>query len=101
VEGSSNPSTLIALTGLQGADPLAFLAALSVSRVLDHQARRHCQPLPRLAWKDEGWRPAIHGWSCLSSEATFGGLFADEGWVRRAVSSQMRGRVTEAETPRA
>lgn len=47
------------LAGLDGANPLGFLAALGLLRVLD--ARRGEDPRPRLAWVDEGrWRPVLH-----------------------------------------
>lgn len=56
------PNSSITLRGLDGANPLAFLAALGALRVLDHRARQHRQPLPQLSWVDEGcWRPVIHG----------------------------------------
>jgi hypothetical protein len=52
----------VTLTGLDGANPLAFLAALGTLRVLAHRARQHSRPPPRLSWSDEGcWRPVIHG----------------------------------------
>lgn len=45
-------------TGPDGADPLAFLAALGAFRVLALS-----QPQLRLSWKPEGprWRPCLHG----------------------------------------
>lgn len=52
----------VTLSGLDGANPLAYLAALGVLRILDLRARRSSRPLPRLSWSDEGcWRPVIHG----------------------------------------
>lgn len=50
----------LVLTGLDGSNPLAFLAALGTLRVLDD----HAPPgrAPRLSWREEGvWRPVLHG----------------------------------------
>lgn len=56
------------LTGLDGANPLAFLASLGVLRALDHRARLHKLPSPRLSWVDEGcWRPVVHGMPSLDA----------------------------------
>lgn len=61
-------SDSIMLTGLDGANPLAFLASLGVLRALDHRARLHQRPLPRLSWVDEGcWRPVVHGMPSLDA----------------------------------
>ncbi len=57
----------VTLTGLDGSNPLAFLAALGLLRVLDHRARQHrhngrTPTTPKLAWLDEGgWRPVLRG----------------------------------------
>jgi len=49
----------IPLHGLDGANPLGFLAALGLLRVLD--ARSSVTARPRLSWVDEGrWRPVLH-----------------------------------------
>lgn len=49
-------------TGLDGANPLAFFAALGVLRILDAQAQKQGNPTPRLSWVDEGrWRPCFYG----------------------------------------
>ncbi len=51
----------IVLQGLDGSNPLAFLAALGVLRVLDDRARQDGRPRPRMSWTDEGrWRPVLH-----------------------------------------
>jgi hypothetical protein len=70
----------VVLTGLDGANPLAFLAGLGVLRVLDHRARQHVRPLPRLSWLNEGcWRPVIHG--VHNIDAVIGELLEDkETW---------------------
>jgi hypothetical protein len=44
--------------GLDAQNPLGFLAALGLLRILDDHARRHAQPLPRLAFVDEGQQVA-------------------------------------------
>jgi hypothetical protein len=70
-------SPTITLTGLDGANPLAFLAALGVLRVLHHRARQHCRPLPKLSWTNEGcWRPVIHG--SPSIDAIIGEILEDK-----------------------
>ena len=52
----------VRLDGLDGSNPLAFLAALGTLRVLDTAARARSEPLPRMAWEDRGrWRPLLHG----------------------------------------
>ncbi len=52
----------VVLTGIDGLNPLGFLAAIGTLRVLDDHARRTAQPTPRLAWRDDGeWRPVVHG----------------------------------------
>ena len=51
--------TPILLEGLEGTNPLAFLAALGVLVALDEA--RGDGPAPRLSWQDAGgWRPVIH-----------------------------------------
>ena len=53
--------TNVTLTGLDGSNPLAFLAALGTLRALRDDARRKSLPTPRLSWNDDGaWRPLIH-----------------------------------------
>lgn len=45
------------LTGLDGANPLAYMAALGTVRVLSESARVYA----RLSWRDQGrWRPVLH-----------------------------------------
>lgn len=49
------------LLGLDGSNPLGFLAALGLLRVLDHRARVAASPRPRLEWIDDGyWLPVVH-----------------------------------------
>lgn len=45
-------------TGLDAQNPLGFLAALGLLRILDDHARRRQQPLPTLAFVDEGQQVA-------------------------------------------
>jgi hypothetical protein len=72
---SNSPTTL---TGLDGANPLAFLAALGALRVLDYRARQRGQALPQLSWIDDGcWRPVIHGMPSI--DAIVGELLEDKG----------------------
>lgn len=70
----------ITLTGLDGSNPLAFLAAIGVLRALDHRARQHARTTPRLSWFDEGcWRPVVH--DVTSMDAIIGELTEDrETW---------------------
>ncbi len=71
------PENAVTLTGLDGANPLAFLAALGVLRVLDLRARSRGRPLPSLSWSDEGcWRPVVHG--PPSVDALIGELLEDK-----------------------
>jgi len=49
-------------SGLDGADPLGFLAALGALRVLDEHFHGSDFERPRLAWTDRGyWRPTAFG----------------------------------------
>lgn len=67
----------VTLTGLDGANPLAFLAALGVLRTLDHRASLQQRPPPRLSWIDEGcWRPVLHGPPTL--DAIIGEILEDK-----------------------
>lgn len=55
-------SNKVMLTGLDGSNPLAFLAALGVLRVLDEAKSDTEMEPPRLTWEDTGrWRPVIYG----------------------------------------
>lgn len=74
------PEATVTLNGLDGSNPLAFLAALGVLRVLDYRAREHGRPIPKLSWIDEGtWRPEIHG--APSLDTIIGELIEDkETW---------------------
>ncbi len=71
------PESKVTLTGLDGANPLGFLAALGVLRVLDHRSRGHNRARPGLSWVDEGsWRPVVHG--CPSLDAIIGEILEDK-----------------------
>jgi len=49
------------LTGLDGANPLAFLAALGSLAALDRDARERGECPPKLSWAHKGtWRPTLH-----------------------------------------
>lgn len=57
----------IPLPGLDGSNPLAFMAALGTLRILDEQtsSRDDC-PVPRLSWRNDGrWIPVMHGYDSL------------------------------------
>lgn len=67
----------VTLSGLDGANPLGYLAALGVLRVLDHRARLLGRSLPSLAWTDAGcWRPVVHG--APTVDAIIGELMEDK-----------------------
>jgi len=52
----------VVLSGLDGTNPLGFLAALGLLRILDEHAVERRSARPRLFWTDEGsWYPAIDG----------------------------------------
>jgi hypothetical protein len=56
------PVQSIRLPGLDGSNPLGFLAALGLLRALDHRARMESAERPRLRWIDDGyWQPEILG----------------------------------------
>lgn len=65
----------LVLTGLDGSNPLGFLAALGLLRVLQDAAREP-DSRPRLAWRDEGvWRPVL---TCqLGLDAVIDAVMAD------------------------
>lgn len=51
----------LSLTGLDGANPLAFLAAVGLLRVLDERTPAD-RPRPRMRWREAGrWRPELQG----------------------------------------
>ncbi len=52
-------SGALALHGLDAQNPLGFLAALGLLRVLDDHARGHALPPPRLAFSADGARSAL------------------------------------------
>jgi hypothetical protein len=57
----------LVLTGIDGANPLGFFAALGVLRVLDERARAAGTARPRLGWRDDGvWRPLVVGVNALA-----------------------------------
>ncbi len=52
----------ILLPGLDGANPLGFLAALGTLRVLDEKATREGTDPVKLSWRSDGtWCPVLHG----------------------------------------
>jgi len=54
----SSPQHELVLTGLDGANPLGFLAALGTLRTL---AMGCPNPIPRMSWRSAGgWRPTLH-----------------------------------------
>lgn len=51
----------VVLRGPDGANPLGFLCALGLLRILDSKLSRGSGGAPRLSWVDEGyWRPVLH-----------------------------------------
>lgn len=69
----------VRLPGLDGSNPLGFLAALGVLRALDHLARVRRQRLPRLRWIEEGyWQPELDGQSALSIERIVADIVEDK-----------------------
>lgn len=61
----------VTLAGLDGSNPLAFLAALGTLRILDDRARNNGESAPRLSWRDEGaWHPVIRGPAHLADIVT-------------------------------
>lgn len=64
------------LEGLDGSNPLGFLAALGVLRVLSEQAEP--AETPRLAWRNEGlWRPVIKSVPMITLEGLVARLVDD------------------------
>lgn len=58
----------VLLTGLDGTNPLGFLAALGTLRILHERALAAEEALPRLSWEDDGrWRPRIWGISDIDT----------------------------------
>jgi len=58
--------TEVSLPGLDGSNPLAFMAALGVLRVLDDKARRDALPAPSLSWREQPvWTPVVVGPSSI------------------------------------
>lgn len=63
------------LSGLDGANPLGFLAALGVLNVLS-DLRKEDEAQPKLRWRDAGyWRPVIEG--AADREALVAAIMAD------------------------
>jgi len=95
-----NPT--VHLTGPDGSNPLGFLAALGVLRVLDDAARRGAGPFPRLAWRDEGrWIPTVAGWPDL--DAIVEAILEDrEDWRSNPVlrfAYDREGEAVDADSP--
>lgn len=61
----------IVLTGLDGTNPLAFLASLGVLDVVDRCLRNEGKAVPALRWEDRGrWVPVLDSQRCLSDLLT-------------------------------
>ena len=58
------------LPGLDGSNPLGFLAALGVLRVLDEAAKLRHTPAPLLGWEGASWAPVLHRVGSLEVIAT-------------------------------
>ncbi|MFO0825917.1 MAG: CRISPR-associated endonuclease Cas3'' [Gemmataceae bacterium] len=96
-------SHLLPLTGLDGANPLAFLAALGTLRLADRAL-----PGTRMSWESRGkWTPILHLPKELSPEELLAALLANSGIQRRCVSfvddlkipaGDFRGFALEAQT---
>lgn len=68
----------VRLPGLDGSNPLGFLAALGVLRTLDHRARAQRGLLPRLGWIEEGyWQPVVLGEKGLDLDALVAAIVTD------------------------
>jgi hypothetical protein len=50
----------VRLPGLDGSNPLGFLAALGVLRILDEAAQKERAPAPRLSWDEASAQPVLH-----------------------------------------
>lgn len=68
--------TSLMLTGLDAQNPLAFLAALGLLRILDDHAVRHAIERPRLSFIDEG-RQTPKLWTALSMKEVAGIVLED------------------------
>ena len=78
----------VILTGLDGSNPLAFLAALGALDAASEQLRTKDRRL-RLAWRDEGaWRPVIFGVESLGELIET--LTAEQASWRDAPALQLR-----------
>lgn len=56
------------ISGLDGANPLGFLAAVGLLRVLSYRSRLNGSVEPRMRWIDEGyWLPVLYGYSDMGS----------------------------------
>jgi hypothetical protein len=71
----------VTLTGLDGSNPLGFLAALGALRVLDERARREGRAAPAMAWAEEArWIPRLEG--VESMDDVVGAVLRDaEAWA--------------------
>jgi hypothetical protein len=89
------------LTGLDAQNPLGFLAALGLLRILDDHARRRQEPLPQLSFVDDAQQVAQVG-SHLDLQAITGLLLEDaaeqalSGALRLAYDNKGNRRVPEA-----
>lgn len=86
------PMHIHTLTGLDAQNPLGFLAALGLLRILDDHARRRKDPIPRLAFVDDGQQVA-QVTSHLSLEAIKGLILEDA--VEQGQSRALRLAYTE------
>ena len=94
----------VVLTGLDGSNPLGFLAALGVLRVLDDGARAEGGPRPTLAWRLDGrWLPVVGGVG--SVEEVVERVIGDVGGWRRSAALSLAyddaGALVAPETPKA
>ncbi|HSW31651.1 MAG TPA: hypothetical protein VLH75_19345 [Longimicrobiales bacterium] len=73
----------VRLPGLDGSNPLGFLAALGVLRILDHVARARRRPLPRMRWIEVGhWQPEIESGADSGLDDVISAILEDKAtWV--------------------
>ncbi len=69
----------VRLPGLDGSNPLGFLAALGVLRTLDYAARGRHRPLPRLRWVEAGyWQAEIQGEADVGLDDVIAAILEDK-----------------------
>jgi hypothetical protein len=69
----------VRLPGLDGSNPLGFLAALGVLRIADHVARSQHRPSPRLGWVEAGyWQAVIQGENDLDLDFLVAAILEDK-----------------------